>query len=75
MSETKRTLEMTFATELDKKQVIRVWDARSDVTSAEVIAAMDNIISKNIFSGTGGELVEKVSAQLITTQTDDIDIS
>ncbi len=74
MSETSRTLEMTFATELDKKQVIRVAEARSDVTDAEVTAAMDNIISKNIFSGAGGELVEKVSARLITTQIDEFDI-
>ncbi len=74
MSETTRTLEMTFATELDKKHVIRVVDARSDAIDAEVTAAMDNIIGKNIFSGTGGELVEKVSARLITTQVDDFDI-
>ncbi len=74
MSETSRTLEMTFATELDKKHVIRITDARSDATDAEVTAAMDNIISKNIFSGTGGELVGKVSAQLIITQKDEFNI-
>ncbi|NLO20726.1 MAG: DUF2922 domain-containing protein [Syntrophomonadaceae bacterium] len=65
---------MTFTTELNKKHVIRVADARSDVTALEVATAMDNIISKNIFSGTGGELVEKTSAQLITTQVDEFDI-
>ncbi len=74
MSETTRTLEMTFATELNKKHVIRVADAKSEVTASEVSTAMDNIINKNIFSGTGGELIEKVSAQLITTQVDDLDI-
>lgn len=57
--ETTRVLEMTFTTELNKKHVIRVADARSDITASEVAEAMDNIISKNIFSGTGGELVEK----------------
>lgn len=74
MSETTRVLEMTFTTELNKKHVIKVADAKSDVTDLEVAAAMDNIISKNIFSGTGGELVEKEKARLITTQVDEFDI-
>ncbi len=75
MSETSRTLEMIFATELDKKHVIRVAEARSDASDADVKAAMDNIISKNIFSGTGGELLEKVSARLITTQIDEFNLA
>ncbi len=74
MSETVKVLEMTFGTELNKKHVIRVTDARSDINDAEAAAAMDNIIAKNIFSGTGGELVEKISAQLITTQADEFDV-
>jgi hypothetical protein len=65
---------MTFTTELNKKHVIRVADARSDITASEVAEAMDNIISKNIFSGTGGELVEKEKAQLITTQVEEFEI-
>jgi hypothetical protein len=72
--ETTRVLEMTFTTELNKKHVIRVADARSDITASEVAEAMDNIISKNIFSGTGGELVEKEKAQLITTQVEEFEI-
>lgn len=74
MSETVKVLEMTFGTELNKKHVIRVTDARSDISDAEAAAAMDNIIAKNIFSGTGGELVEKIGAQLITTQADEFDV-
>ena len=72
--ETTRVLEMTFTTELNQKHVIRVADARSEITALEVATAMDNIISKNIFSGTGGELVEKAKAQLITTQVEEFEI-
>lgn len=72
--ETTRVLEMTFTTELNKKHVIRVADASSEITALEVAAVMDNIISKNIFSGPGGELVEKEKAQLITTQVEEFEI-
>lgn len=44
-----RTLEMDFATALNKTQRMRVYDAREDVTVAEISTAMDDIIAKNIF--------------------------
>ena len=44
------------------------------VICTDVAAAMDNIIAKNIFSGTGGELTGKVKAQVITTSTADVSL-
>lgn len=67
-----RILEMTFSTELGKSKTIRVYEAKAALTGAEVAACMDNIIAKNIFSGSGGEITGKVKAQVITTTSADL---
>jgi hypothetical protein len=69
-----KTLEMDFATELNRTQRIRVYDAREDLTPAEVSAAMNQIITTNIISGSGGELTGKVAARVITKETEDISV-
>lgn len=70
-----RILEMTFSTELGKSKTIRVYEAKAALTGAEVAACMDNIIAKNIFSGTGGEITGKVKAQVITTTSADLTLA
>jgi len=69
---TQRILEMDFNTELGKSQRIRVYDAKETLTGTEVAAAMDLIIAKNIFSGTGGNLISKTGAQVVVTDTSEI---
>ncbi|MGL5711529.1 MAG: DUF2922 domain-containing protein [Paraclostridium sp.] len=41
---------MTFSTSICKKVRLLVTDAREDLTEAEIKAAMDVIIVKNIFT-------------------------
>lgn len=69
-----KTLEMDFATELNRTHRIRIYDVRDDITPAEISAAMEQIIAKNLFSGSGGELTGKVTARIITKETEDIDV-
>ncbi|MCX5780322.1 MAG: DUF2922 domain-containing protein [Firmicutes bacterium] len=69
-----RTLEMDFNTELGRTQRIRVNDAKDPITGAEVAAAMDSIISKNIFTGTGGNLTAKIDARVIVTDSAALDL-
>ncbi|MEQ8176512.1 MAG: DUF2922 domain-containing protein [Syntrophomonadaceae bacterium] len=69
-----RILEMTFSTELGKSKTIRVYNAKAALTGAEVAAAMDNIIAKNIFAGGGGDITGKVKAQVVTTSTADLSL-
>jgi len=69
-----RILEMSFSTVLGKTKTIRVYEAKAALTGAAVAACMDNIIAKNIFSGTGGELTGKVKAQVITTSSADLSL-
>jgi len=67
-----RILEMTFSTELGKSKVIKVYEAKDPLTGAAVAACMDNIISKNIFTSTGGNLTGKVKAQVVITTSSDV---
>lgn len=59
-----KTLVMNFLNESGKKTAIRVNNVKEDITEAEVKAAMDVILAKNIFATTGGELKVKDSAQI-----------
>jgi hypothetical protein len=67
-----RVLEMVFNTEMGSTKTMRIADAKDPLTSAEVSTAMDTIINKNIFKGSGGELVGKIKAQVVVTTTNDL---
>ncbi|KZL94066.1 DUF2922 domain-containing protein [Clostridium magnum] len=58
-------LVMNFLNEGGKKTSIRVNNIKDTVTEAEVKAAMDVVIAKNIFTSTGGDLKTKDSAELV----------
>jgi len=59
-----KTLLMTFINEEGAKASVTLSAIRDDLTQAEVSAAMDVIIAKNIFQSSGGNLVAKHSAQI-----------
>lgn len=60
-----KTLVMNFLNEGGSKTAIRVNNVKDGITEAEVSAAMDVIIAKNIFTSTGGDLKTKDSAELV----------
>lgn len=61
-----RTLEMIFANAAGRRVTVRVASAREDLTSQEVGQAMGQIITKNIFTSTGGDLVSQIGARVVT---------
>ena len=69
-----RVLEMTFNTELGNSKTMRVIDAKDPLSNMEVVAVMDAIIAKNIFSSTGGDLTGKIKAQIVTTTASEIEL-
>lgn len=69
-----KTLVMNFLNEEGKKTAIRVNSVREDVTDLEVKTAMDLIISKNIFTSTGGDLKVKDSAEIVDKSTTDLQV-
>lgn len=69
-----RTLELDFLTQLSKTHKLRVHNAKENLDSGEISNAMDNIITANIFSGSGGELTTKKGARMIVKETTDFDL-
>ena len=59
-----KSLLMTFLNAEGTKASITIPEVKDNVTEAEVAAAMDVIISKNIFFTSGGNLVSKYAAQI-----------
>jgi hypothetical protein len=65
---------MNFLNESGKKVAVRISGAREDLTDAEVSAAMDLIIAKNIFASTGGDLKYKDSAAVTDKTSTDLTV-
>ncbi len=66
-----RVLTMTFKTGLGRNFRITLDDPRTDIDSADVQAAMELILAKDIFNVEGG-LAEIEAASIITTQENPI---
>lgn len=62
---TTQTLQMTFLTQGGTRATISLDNPKDNLTEAEVVAAMDQIIAKNIFTTSNGDLVAKHSAQIV----------
>jgi len=60
------TLQMIFQNTEGRNSTISVGDPASELTPAEVETVMDSIINRNVFETTGGELVAKVRAQVVS---------
>jgi hypothetical protein len=68
-----KTLELDFMSQLNKTHRMRVYNAKDDLTSLEISAVMDEIITRNIFSGSGGELTGKVGARMVIREITDFE--
>ncbi len=64
------TLQMIFSNTEGRNNTISVADPDPELTNAEVEAVMDSVITRNVFETSGGELVDKVRAQVVTRTVD-----
>lgn len=62
---TTQSLQMRFVTQAGNRVTISLDNPKDNLTEAEVTAAMDQIIAKNIFVTSGGDLVTKDNAQIV----------
>lgn len=69
-----KSLVMSFKNELEKKVNITVKDVKEDLDNTAVNDLMDLIVSKGIFETSGGALVQKLDAEIITKEITDIEI-
>lgn len=64
-----KTLEMVFRDAFGKETIIRLADPKDGLTQVEVQAAMDLIVSSNIFATKAGDLVQAAEARIVTLDT------
>ncbi|CUH94447.1 hypothetical protein P22_0513 [Propionispora sp. 2/2-37] len=63
------TLEMVFRNEAGKTSTISLADPKDGLTQAQVQAVMQDIITRNIFHTSNGNLVEFADARVRTSET------
>ena len=63
---------MGFRNQEGRNVTISLVDPKENLTSAEVQAAMDLVIGKNVIFSSGGDLVEKREIKVINNTTDDL---
>lgn len=71
-STTTKVLRMTFNNASGSAVTITLPEPKASLTAAQIEAVMDQIITKNIFLTTGGELVSKRDVKIVNTMTDDL---
>jgi hypothetical protein len=59
-----KTLELVFRNATGKEIVLSILDPRADITLAQAQTVMQDIVTKNIFTSTGGDLVQIVEARI-----------
>ncbi|MFZ5591840.1 MAG: DUF2922 domain-containing protein [Bacillota bacterium] len=62
-----KVLRMVFRNAAGRAVTISLDNPKDTLTQAQVTGAMDQIISKNIFTSSGGDLVEKSLAEIVDT--------
>lgn len=65
-------LRMSFLNALNNTTSMSLDDPKADLTPAEVQTVMDDIILKNIFNSSGGDLVAVKSAEVVTTTVNEL---
>ena len=69
---TKKVLRMTFNNASGSAVTITLPEPKASLTAAQIEAAMYQIITKNIFLTSGGELISKRDVKIVDTTTDDL---
>lgn len=70
---TKRLL-MSFRNAEGNRVSLSVDDPRENITDAEVKAAMEMVLTENIFDSNGGDFVSIVDATIVETTKTDLDV-
>lgn len=69
-----KRLEMTFKNQADGRARISIDNPREDLNDIEIKAVMDNIVAKNLFNTSGGDLVAVVGARIVTTDVQEFEL-
>jgi hypothetical protein len=64
------TLQMIFGNAEGRNSTISVVDPDPALTALEVEVVMDSVLTRNVFTTTGGDLTDKVRAQVVSRTVD-----
>ena len=67
-----KTLSMSFKNTAGKKSTLSIKDIKEEVLDEDVASLMDLIIDNNLIKNNGVFLSEKVSAQIVTKDTETV---
>ena len=67
-----QTLRLIFRNEEGKNTTLSVSNPQAPLNSADVESAMDLILSSDIFETSGGSIIEKVKAEVVSRQVETI---
>ncbi|MGB9661620.1 MAG: DUF2922 domain-containing protein [Moorellaceae bacterium] len=67
-----KRLELTFQNSAGRRTVLALPDPRTNLTAAEVRAAMELILARNIFTSSGGDLVAISGARIVSRESADL---
>jgi hypothetical protein len=60
-------LTMSFKNAADRTSSYSIEDPRADITEAEVESVMQDMITRNVFNTSGGDLISVAAAKITTT--------
>lgn len=69
-----KSLVMSFANELDKKFTVTVKDIKENIEESTINSIMEYIIENDVFMTSGGSLVSKVSANIISKEVTNFEV-
>jgi hypothetical protein len=64
-----KTLRMPFRNQGGREVDILVADPKEGLTKAQVVAAQADIVTKNIFTSSGGDLIAALDPVILTQDT------
>ena len=67
-----KTLAMTFKNAEGGKKLLNVINPKEDLTKQEVDEAMAKIVEADVFTTSGGDLVEAVEARIVTRGVEEL---
>ncbi|BCV25541.1 MAG TPA: DUF2922 domain-containing protein [Firmicutes bacterium] len=70
-----KTLSLVFKNAAGRTTTLSLAAPRDDLTDAEVAQVMQTIIQKNIFAGSGGELVAAATARLVSRDVSEFTVA
>jgi hypothetical protein len=63
-----KRLELLFQNSAGRQVIVPVLEPKPELTNQEIETVMQTILDKNLFNSTGGDLVKKLGARLITRE-------